>query len=302
MNRDIQLINDFLIYKENIQRCSQHTIRAYQNDLIQYLNFIIDFSSNLESVDPKDIQYFLSDMGKTKVSAKTMARKLATIKSFYKYLANNQIIASNIARTIKSPKIPKRLPNFLTVKEIQKLLNYPYGDSLKDFRDRLILELFYSTGIRMSELVRIKIKDIDFSNRLIKIKGKGNKERFVIFGSCMNEILNEYIYKKELDSKFGQSIFLFPGYLSNMNSDKPVNSRTVFSIVKKYINKISDNEKLSPHSLRHSFATHLLDKGANLLSVKELLGHESLSSTQIYTHVKIEKLKAEYKKSHPHGK
>jgi len=231
-----------------------------------------------------------------------MCRKLASIKSFYKYLANNKIINMNIARTIKSPKVSKRLPVFLTIKEIKNLLDYPYGNSLKNIRDKLILELFYSTGIRISELVQIKIKDIDFSSKLIKIKGKGNKERFVIFGDYMDIVLNEYMGKRCMDKKMKESSFLFPGYLNRSNSDTFISTRTVFSIVKKYINKISDNEKLSPHSMRHSFATHLLEKGANLLSVKELLGHVSLSSTQIYTHVRIEKLKSEYKKSHPHGK
>ena len=230
-----------------------------------------------------------------------MARKLASIKSFYRYLANNKIINSNIARVIKSPKIPKRLPNFLTIQEIKNLLDYPFGDSLKDNRDRLVLELFYATGIRISELVQIKTKDIDFSNKLIKIKGKGNKERFVIFGDYMIVILNEYIEKRNKHEKLRESSFLFPSRLKKNSSNIFISTRTVFSIVKKYIKKISNNEKLSPHSIRHSFATHLLDKGANLMSVKELLGHASLSSTQIYTHVKIKKLKDEYKKSHPHG-
>ena len=301
VNRNIELINEFLNHKEN-QRCSLHTIRAYKNDLIQYLNFIIDYRDYLIDAESKHIQYYLNNIGRTQISSKTMSRKLASIKSFYKYLANNKIININIARTIKSPKVSKRLPVFLTIKEIKNLLNYPYGDSIKDIRDKLILELFYSTGIRISELVQIEIKDIDFSSKLIKIKGKGNKERFVIFGDYMNMVLNEYMGKRDMDKKMKKSRFLFPGYLNKVDSDNFISTRTVFSIVKKYINKISDNEKLSPHSMRHSFATHLLEKGANLLSVKELLGHASLSSTQIYTHVKIEKLKSEYKKSHPHGK
>jgi len=193
------------------------------------------------------------------------------------------------------------LPNFLTVKEIKNLLDYPYGDSVKELRDRLVLELFYATGIRISELVKVKIRDIDFENKLIKIKGKGNKERFVIFGDGMMMILNEYVDKKSTKALSGRE-FLFPGRFNKNNLSTSISTRTIFSIVKKYIRNISNNEKLSPHSIRHSFATHLLDNGANVMSVKELLGHSSLSSTQIYTHVKIEKLKKEYNKSHPHGK
>ena len=198
INKNINLINEFLNHKENVQRCSDHTIRAYKNDLIQYMNFISEYSNALIDAESKHIQYYLNNIGKSEISGKTMARKLASIKSFYNYLANNKIINTNIARTIKTPKISKRLPNFLTIKEIKKLLNYPYGDSLKNSRDQLILELFYSTGIRISELVQIKIKDIDFLNRLIKIKGKGNKERFVIFGDCMNSILTEYMNKSRM--------------------------------------------------------------------------------------------------------
>ena len=302
MNKDKVLISEFLDYKEYVRRCSQHTIRAYKNDLDQYVNFLNKSKTDILSSESNHIQYYLSEIGKKNISSKSMARKLASIKSLYKYLANNKVIQTNIARLIKTPKTPKRLPNFLTIKEIQNLLDYPYGDSIKDIRDRLVLELFYSTGIRISELVQIKINDIDFSNKLIKIKGKGNKERFVIFGGCMMSILNTYIKKRDMEEKFKNSNFLFPGHLNKNNLDVPISTRTIFSIVKKYIKKISNNEKLSPHSIRHSFATHLLDSGANVMSVKELLGHASLSSTQIYTHVKIDKLKKEYKKSHPHGK
>ena len=295
------LINEFLDYKENIARCSIHTIRAYKNDLNQYLEFLSKKKLSLLNSKTKDIQSYLSKLGKKHISSTSMARKLASIKSLYKYLANNKIISVNISRPIKSPKIPKRLPNFLTVKEIKNLLDYPYGDSIKDLRDRLVLELFYATGIRISELVKIKIRDIDFENKLIKIKGKGNKERFVIFGDGMMMILNEYVDKKSAKALSGTE-FLFPGRFNKNNLSTSISTRTIFSIAKKYIRNISNNEKLSPHSIRHSFATHLLDNGANVMSVKELLGHSSLSSTQIYTHVKIEKLKKEYNKSHPHGK
>ena len=301
MSKNKDLINEFLDYKENISRCSKHTIRAYQNDLNQYLNFLLKNRIQLLDSKSNDIKHYLSKIGRKNISSTSMARKLASVKSLYKYLANNKIIPLNIARSIKSPKVPKRLPHFLSIKEIKNLLDYPYGDSVKDIRDRLVLELFYSTGIRISELVQIKIEDINFSDKLIKIKGKGNKERFVIFSEGMIPILNQYIKKRNMNQKNQKSCFLFPGYSHNADLNTSISTRTIFSIVKKYIKKISNNEKLSPHSLRHSFATHLLDNGANVMSVKELLGHTSLSSTQIYTHVKIEKLKKEYKKSHPHG-
>ena len=301
MSKNKELIDEFLDYKDNIVKCSKHTIRAYKNDLIQYLGFLSKHKIKLLDSKTDDVQLYLNIIGKKNIATTSMARKLASVRSLYKYLSNNKIISVNVTKTIKSPKLPKRLPNFLSAKEVKSLLDYPYGNSTKDVRDRLILELFYCTGVRISELAGIRIKDIDFFDKLIKIKGKGNKERFVIFGDSMVSILNEYINKRDIDKKNNKSTFLFPGYSNNINLDTHISTRTIFSIVKKYIKKISNNEKLSPHSIRHSFATHLLDNGANIVSVKELMGHSSLSSTQIYTHVKIEKLKEEYKKSHPHG-
>ena len=297
------ILNEFLDYKQNISMCSDQTIRAYRNDLNQFADFLFKNKVSILESKTMDIQRYLSEIGKDKnISTSSMARKLACLKSLYKYLANNKIIPKNITRVIKSPKIPKRLPDFLTTKEIIALLEYPYGDSIKEMRDRLILELFYATGIRISELVKIKMKDIDFKDKLIKIKGKGNKERFVIFGDGMLVILNDYVNKLSV-KQFNAGInFLFPGHSKTNNLNTHISTRTVFSIVKKYIKNVSKNEKLSPHSIRHSFATHLLDSGANVISVKELLGHASLSSTQRYTHVNIEKIKEEYKKSHPNGK
>ena len=300
-NRD--LLNEFLEYKQNISMCSDQTIRAYRNDLNQFADFLLKNEVSILESSTMDIQDYLSEVGKNKnISTSSMARKLASIKSLYRYLANNKIISKNISRLIKSPKIPKRLPNFLTAKEIKRLLDYPYGDSIKDMRDRLILELFYATGIRISELVRIKINDIDFKDKLIKIKGKGNKERFVIFGDGMLVVLNDYIDKLSVEEFNTGIFFLFPSHSKTNNLNTHISTRTVFSIVKKYIKNVSKNEKLSPHSIRHSFATHLLESGANVMSVRELLGHASLSSTQIYTHVNIEKIKEEYKKSHPNGR
>ena len=201
MDNNLNLINEFLDYKNDIRMCSNNTILAYRNDLNQYLEFLNKHKVNLLKTESKHIQYYLGEIGKTHISSNSMARKLASIKSLYRYLANNKIIPINISRLIKTPRIPKRLPNFLSIKEIKSLLDYPYGDSYKDLRDRLVLELFYSTGIRISELAQIKIKDIDLSNKLIKIKGKGNKERFVIFGSCIVPILNKYIKERFVKEK-----------------------------------------------------------------------------------------------------
>ena len=297
-----KLLNEFLNYKKNISKQSNHTIRAYKNDLNQYIDYLLENNLSLLDAERTDIQNYLNCIGKRKITAVTLSRKLASIKSFYRYLASNKIISKNISRLIKTPKTPKKLPNFLSLKEIKMLLDYPYGDSMKSLRDRLILELFYSTGIRISELAQIKNKDVDFEDKLIKIKGKGNKERFVIFGNDLKIVLNNYMSKRTIESTNKNSSFLFPGHFHRGGLDTHISTRTIFSIVKKYIKNISKNEKLSPHSIRHSFATHLLDNGASVMSVKELLGHSSLSSTQIYTHVKIEKLKEEYKKSHPNGK
>ena len=226
-----------------------------------------------------------------------MQRKVSTIKSLYRFLSDREIIDYNISELIELPKADKKLPNLLSQKEIDKLMQLPDLNTVVGLRDKSILEILYSTGLRISELISIKLDDINIDNKVIKVFGKGSKERYVLLGKEALNSLSDYL--NNIDTKSENSIFLYPAV--NGNVDKHISQRTMFNIIKKYLIMISNNEKLSPHSLRHSFATHLLDNGADLLAVKDLLGHEDLSSTQIYTHVNIGKLKKIYSRTHPDG-
>ncbi len=301
-----KLIREFLDYLRYERKYSQHTIRSYRTDLLDFLNFMQSYetSADLRTIDGSVIPYFLSKQTRKGLSARTVARKLATLKSFYRYLGKFDSNLINYARAVKSPKIPKNLPIFLREDDVDKLLNGPFEYNLKGRRDRLILELFYATGIRISEMTKIRIKDIDADEKIVRILGKGNKERIVILGQKALDALKDYLKFRNNDERFYYSEFLFPRERGkiNPNNSGSISIKTVYNIVKRYFRLVFGEEKLSPHTFRHSFATHLLDRGADLMSVKDLLGHSSLSSTQIYTHVQIEKLKRAYKKAHPHAK
>ena len=215
----------------------------------------------------------------------------------------SNLVEVNIARLVKTPKIDRVLPHYLSLKEAKNILQLPTGNDEKALRERLILELFYATGIRISELIKIQINDIRMEEGIIHIIGKGCKERIVMIGSEAKEALRNYIALMSEKANFENEQFLFPAL--RIVKNKPIGAispRTVFNIVKKYLKQVSSNEKLSPHSLRHTFATHMLDNGADLMAIKDMLGHSSLSSTQVYTHLQPEKLKKIYKQAHPHGK
>ena len=230
-----------------------------------------------------------------KYAKKTIARHISSLKSFYKFLFKNNIIDKNPMVLIKTPKLDKKLPKFLYYDDIDALLNVPDTSTFLGLRDSLILEALYSTGIRVSELVNIEIKDINFSENTILILGKGNKERYVIYGSKMENLLEKYI--KERATFHPNHDYLFVNRYYGKISD-----RSIRKIIDTNIKKGALNLKISPHTLRHTFATHMLDSGADIEIVKELLGHESLSTTQIYTHVTNESLKRVYDKSHPRAK
>ena len=243
------------------------------------------------------------ELSKKKFNVRTFHRNLSSIKSFFKFLEKYEFIKTNITKGIRYPKLPIRVPNYLTVDEMKRLLKYPTGDNYMGFRDRLILELFYASGLRISELVAIKLSDINIEDCTIKVIGKGQKSRISIFGKTAQKILRGYLKLLSKESLYCKSNYLFPTRRKTMiKEDFHLSVRRVYGIVKKYLSRVSKNEKLSPHSLRHSFATHLLDNGADLMSVKDLLGHSSLSSTQVYTHVNVRRLKEAYEKAHPYSK
>ena len=287
-------INNFIDYLIFEKKYSSHTVRAYSKDLNDFYIFIKKESiKSFIDIKKKDIHQYLYLLSVKKYTNKTVSRKLAAIKSLFNFLLRKKIITHNIVKSIPSPKKEKKLPIFLTQDQISLLLNFSDKENLRDI---LILEIFYSTGIRISELIKIKIEDINLNNNTINILGKGNKRRVVIIGNYAKKRIEDYLnYNHKILNKF-----LFPNL--RQSKSKHISDRSVFNIVKKYAFKVTQNEKISPHSLRHTFATHLLNNGADLMSVKELLGHEDLSSTQIYAHVNIEQMKKAFKKAHPHAK
>ncbi len=298
MNNKQNYILNFLLYIKNEKKFSKHTVRAYEYDLNEFKIFLNKYSKGIkiENIEASSLQFFIQSLSKIGLEGKTIQRKVSTIKSFFKYLTETQIIDYNIADLIHIPKASKRLPYLLSKNEIVKLMKLPDLSCYKGIRDKSILEILYSTGLRISELKSIKLKDIDLNKKVIKVLGKGNKERYVILGQESLNSLADYL---KIRGDINNNYFLYPNIYKKNNLY--ISEKTLFNIVKKYLKMISNNEKLSPHSLRHSFATHLLENGADLLAVKDMLGHEDLSSTQIYTHVNIKKIKEVYRKAHPHG-
>ena len=295
---DNPIVINFLQYIKNVKQFSDNSLRSYNYDLYDYILFCNNrFSEiNFKKLDHVIIQSYMKHVSKQGLSARTLARRLATIKSFYRYMYSNNLIKYNYSKFVKTPKINKKLPNYLSLEEAKQVLSLPVGDSEGKLRDRLILELFYSTGVRISELVSIKLNNINLEENTIKIIGKGNKERIVVIGDHAHKVLLNYLH---LIKKKG-SHYLFPPL--RKGKSKTISTKTVYNIVKNYLKIISKDDRLSPHSLRHTFATHMLNNGADLIAIKKLLGHSSLSSTQIYTHLQEEKLKKIYKNAHPHAK
>jgi integrase/recombinase XerC len=267
------------------RNASNHTLKAYTKDLEQF--FAFSGKKPLE-ITHDDIRSYLASLhNKT-----TISRKLATVRSFFKYLHREGKIKKNPAKIISSPKMQKKLPRFLTVDEAFSLMGAPQGDSFYSERDKAVLELLYSSGIRVSELTGLDINDFDKRESLVRVKGKGKKERIVPIGSKAFEALQNYLPERILIKKKSQALFL------NKRGAR-LTERSVRRIVDKYGKLIALKGSLSPHALRHTFATHLLHSGADLRSIQELLGHSSLSTTQKYTHVDVAHLIDVYDKAHP---
>lgn len=286
-----RLIQKFLHRLEYASNYSAHTLKAYREDLRQHLEFLeSNGTTRPGDVTPVQLRKFVVGLRSRGYKNITLSRKIATVRSFYKFLCKEGVIKHNPANILRSQKKERRLPRFLSVKEMESLLNTTTADNLQARRDRAILETLYSTGIRVSELVGLNVEDVDTVSELIKVRGKGKKERIVPVGSHALEALKVYIVSR--GKKDEVALFL-------NKSGKRLSVRSISRILDKYMKLADIRQKPSPHILRHSFATHLLDRGADLRAVQELLGHANLSSTQVYTHVTTERLRRVYNKSHP---
>ena len=295
----IDSIESFMLTLEKERNFSLHTIKAYKNDLNRFNYFLNNTLSRkkLAKINRNDIRKFLAEEYNNGYSSKTVARRLATIKSYFKYLVKTELIQENISIHINSPKVPKKLPNFVDKNLIDILMKTPSLDTHIGIRDRAILELFYSTGMRLSELVNMNIGDFEINKKLIRVIGKGNKERMIPYGRTAESAIKNYLKIRNLSLK--PAFANKPLFVNS--SEKRISKRTIQRRMNNYIKLVADGKRIGPHLLRHTFATHLLDNGADIRAVKDLLGHSSLSSTQIYTHVSIEKLKKDYTLAHPHG-
>ncbi len=289
-------IQPFLDYLKYQKRYSQNTITSYQTDLIGFFDFIAEKygSVSLQDIASTLVRTWLASLKQNNITSKSINRKISALKSFFKYQLKAQTICVSPMSTIVSLKVSKRLPSFVEQKHITNLFsNVEFPETWKGKTDFLLLKIFYQTGIRLSELINLKETQIDAANANIKVLGKGNKERII---PVNNELINNIIsYLKEKRKSIESPEF----YVLVNDNGKKLYPKCVYNTVRYYLNTITTNDKKSPHVLRHSFATHLSNNGANINAVKELLGHSSLAATQVYTHNTIEKLKDIHKKAHP---
>jgi tyrosine recombinase XerC len=284
-------IDQFLLYLEAERNYSSHTLINYRIDLREFSHY--GGALTLEAIDYLTIRKFLIYLKDKNYSKSSISRKLACLRSFFKFLCRENIVTTNPAVSISTPKKDKRLPHFLEPQEIESLLDAPSGDSESECRDKALMETLYGSGIRVGELRDANIDDLDLFSGLLKVRGKGKKERIVPIGSMALRVLERYLEKRAPRGTSGkQPLFL------NKNKTR-LTDRSVRRVINKYARKIGLRKVISPHTLRHSFATHLLDRGADLRSVQELLGHENLSTTQIYTHITTKRLKEVYEQTHP---
>jgi len=295
------ILKEFLIYISKERNYSHHTLKAYERDLVKFAKFLELYHSksliDLKQVDRGIIRQFMGKEFDEGLSSKTVARRLASIKSFFNYLIQIELIVDSPASHIKSPKVEKNIPKFIHVNKIKYLMEIPDKNSLIGKRDIAILELFYATGMRLSELVSLNIGSVNSNDNLVRVLGKGNKERIIPFGNKAKDALEIYLKDRGLSWLSNQDVPLF-----STKNNKRISVRTVQIRMNKYLSQVLGTQKgASPHILRHTFGTHLLDNDADIRSIQELLGHSSISSTQIYTKVNPKKIKQVYDKAHPHA-
>ncbi len=290
----------FVDYLSNVRHYSGHSVTAYRVDLLQFCEFVSEMVGtphpSVRQVERGFFRAYMGRLARRGYTPRSVARKLAALRSLFRYLVAQGVVEANPMLGLRGPKAAKRIPKFLPVNRVFMALELPEGDSVQGLRDRAILHLFYATGMRLSELAALNVQDVDFANGTVRVMGKGAKERVIPFGRAAAEVMRQYLARRnELggpDTHAQEALFL------NARGQR-LSRSSVARRVRRYLEVVSESKAHSPHVLRHSFATHLLDAGADLLAVKELLGHSRLSTTQIYTHVSAERMKQIYRQAHP---
>lgn len=296
----LDYLTDFIDYIRIERSLSKNTVAAYENDLQRFCEYlesnkiIAPFSVKLQ-----DIQKFISELRELGLSKRTIARNISAIKSFYKFLSLEDIIEADPTEFLDTPRMPKKLPEVLEINEVEEILSKIDTSNKKGLRDRAIIETLYSTGVRVSELIALKKSEVYFAEDVIRVLGKGNKERIVPFGKCAKDAIKKYItgarYELARKGKSNNVLFL------NLRG-APLSRMGIWKIIQNYVKLTGIKKNVSPHIFRHSFATHLLEGGANLRAVQEMLGHVDISTTQIYTHLDKSYLKEQHRTFHPRWK
>lgn len=293
----MKYIDKYLEYLKIERKYSDKTILSYKDDLIEYNEFLGNNFTNILNIDINIVNNYMKYLYERKITKSSISRKLSSIRGLYNYLVREEIIKENYFNKISNPKRELYLPKFLKDEELDKIFSVCNFNNPTEERDTLIIELLYATGVRVSELVNIKIKDINRKEKLIKVLGKGNKERIVIYNNHTKKALDAYLKDgyNYFNKKSSEYLIL------NKNGNK-LSERYIREIINKKVSQASLDIKISPHTLRHTFATDILENGADLMTVKELLGHESLNTTSIYTHITNEQIKKTYNLAHPRAK
>ncbi len=293
---DLKDVKNYLNYLKYNKNYSDKTIFNYQLDLKDYFNFLNQEGLFYQDITYDDLRYLFEHFDKLKLSNKSIRRHISSIKGFYKYLVTQEVVKQNPFIYVNLPKKEQKLPKYLTITELIELFDSMEIKTNYDLRNRLILELMYATGVRVSELVNIKLQDFDFYNQSLRVFGKGSKERIVYYNLVVKNLLTKYL-KVYPDLNKKNSNYLFLNYQGNQ-----LTTAGISYIINQVVKKIGFNKHITPHILRHSLATHLLNNGCSLLTVQELLGHSSISTTGIYTHVTLDHIKEVYNKCHPRNK
>ena len=291
-------LQDFIQFLKFEKRYSALTVNAYEQDLLQFRDYLVETFQidQIQIVSHFHIRSWLASIKDNKIKARTINRKMSSLNSFYKFLQKGGVVAKNPVRMLHAQRLPERLPVYLKESETDQLLNEVEFDSgFKGLTDRLICELFYATGMRRAELLQLRESDIEWSLKQVRILGKGNKERLLPVSETLLDMMRDYLAEKRKLPDHDDTVFF------NLENGKSLYAMYIYRTVTENIGKTTTLKKKSPHVMRHSFATHLLNNGANIQAIKDLLGHSSLAATQVYTHNNIGKLKEIHKQNHPRG-